>query len=54
MKFNSMSPAELDAYWKGVEDEQDRIIKLLENDMCSCILADCQVAQAIALIKGEK
>lgn len=38
----------------GREYEQERIIKLLEEQLCSCTLAECQVAQAIALIKGEK
>ena len=42
------------AYTKGGKDVTERIIKLLEEQLCSCTLAECQVAQVIALIKGEK
>lgn len=38
----------------AIADEQARIIKLLEEQLCSCTLAECQVAKAIALIKGDK
>ncbi len=31
-----------------------RTIKLLKEELCSCVLAECLIAQAIALIKGEQ
>lgn len=29
--FEGMSESELDAYWKGVEAEQDRIVQIMER-----------------------
>lgn len=35
IRGNKFDAYQLDAYWKGMEDEQDRIIKLLEADLCT-------------------
>lgn len=31
MKFKGMTPEQQDAYWQGIEHEQDRILRLLIN-----------------------
>ena len=42
-------------YFRGKEEERDRIIKLLEAECCELIDCQCsmRITWAIALIKGE-
>lgn len=51
-----MSAENIRDYYRnqGVQVERERIIKLLQEELCSCVLAECLIAQAVALIKGEK
>lgn len=48
--FEGMTDREMDAFWEGVENEQDRIIKLLKSYEVEVVIP---VDFAIALIKGE-
>ena len=55
MMYGNFTERELDAFWMGVESEQERIIKILqryspqEEGLRTMILAEW----AIATIKGE-
>lgn len=58
IRGNKFDAYQLDAYWKGMEDEQDRIIKLLEPIRNGEVerpfdYYDDPFGLAIALIKGE-
>lgn len=54
MMYGNFTERELDAFWMGVESEQERIIKLLENNVQNHNLNDLLTPKLIALIKGEK
>lgn len=53
MMYGNFTERELDAFWMGVESEQTRIIKLLEQlDEWDWI--ERRTTDLIALIKGEQ
>ena len=68
IRGNKFDAYQLDAYWKGMEDEQDRIIKLLEDQIRKSnnelevvngqwypayLKLGKDIIKAIELIKGE-
>ncbi len=65
--YGNFTERELDAFWKGVESEQERIIKLLEEwPICdeSCYCLPCNLGETemirkeftnlLAEIKGKR